>query len=65
MDMKDDAIHAKAISHVETALGVENLAVVGILGAIVHTTTEPVDMGGTTLAAGNYCFVEVKVAVPV
>lgn len=63
--MKDDAIHAKAISQVESVLNAENLAVVGVLGAIVHTTTESVDMGGTTLVAGNYCFVEVKIAVPV
>ena len=60
-----DTIHAKAVSQVETALGAQGLNVVGILGANVHATTEDVKMGGGTLPPGDYCFVEVKVAVPI
>jgi hypothetical protein len=60
-----DTIHAKAVSQVETTLEAQGLKVMGILSANVQTTSEDIKTGGATLAPGEYCFVDVRVAVPV
>ena len=57
--MKNDEIYVKAISCVESALSAQELNVVGVLGAIVHKSTETIEIGATTLA-GNYCLLKLR-----